>query len=148
VFEGARHLLQAVLADPLVNDIHTLASRHAAGDRRVPYIFVAPERQDTIDDIARDIYVEHYPGRNPLRSSVCPLGGMLCSDDSPANAELLSYVLFASEFAEALIDQAPADARAWLRASHDDGLWQHEPLLAATVPAAGANARGRSRRSW
>ena len=42
--------------------------------------------------------------------------------------ELLSYLLFAEEFIERLIDLGRRDARRWLRSTHEDGRWQLGPL--------------------
>jgi hypothetical protein len=50
------------------------------------------------------------------------------ADASPASGELFSYLFFAPEFTEALIAEGAADARAWLAATHTDGIWQHGPL--------------------
>ena len=45
-----------------------------------------------------------------------------------AHGELLSYLFFAPEFGAALIRRGRADAREWLAAPHEQGLWATGPL--------------------
>jgi len=66
LFEAAGQLLQALLVDPLVEDVRALAgvnqrlagqatgepARAVAGKRRVPYILVAPEKPDSVGRLA------------------------------------------------------------------------------------------------
>src|SRR5437763_6632250 len=83
--DGAVELIQAVLVDPLVNDVHTLATINAmlsdatrekvaanerrTGKRQVPYMLVAPEDPCEIGRAAMDVYREHYgKPRDLLRS--------------------------------------------------------------------------------
>jgi len=46
----------------------------------------------------------------------------------PLHGDLLSYLLFAPEFARALIELGRRDAERWLAQPHDDGPWQLGPL--------------------
>jgi NTE family protein len=55
---------------------------------------------------------------------VALLGRLLAGGRDPAHAELLSYLFFEGEFADALIELGRLDARRWLDEQHDDGLWQ------------------------
>src|SRR3954453_21415979 len=55
LFAGAAHVIDALLADPLAEDIQTLTTinqlvgeRRTANHRKVPYIFIAPPERDTI----------------------------------------------------------------------------------------------------
>jgi hypothetical protein len=52
------------------------------------------------------------------------------------NGELLSYVFFAGEFAQALIRLGRADAQRWLD-EHPSNLWQLDPLSAWSQPPNG-----------
>jgi NTE family protein len=142
--DGAAQLAQAVLVDPLVNDVRTLATINAVlrargagaerGGRRpgrtsrkpVPYIFVAPEQPSEIGAIAARVYREHYAGlldqaRSP---SIALLGRAFNAGQSPARGELFSYLFFAREFAEALMRRGREDARRWLDRRHDEGPWR------------------------
>lgn len=138
VFEGAGQLLQALLVDPLVQDLRTLvginerlaggpgAARVLAGRRPVPYIFVAPGDAETVGRLAMDVFNEHYAGLgHPFRSpDLRLLGRAIAGGRSPTHGELLSYLLFAPEFAQALLELGRDDARRWLEDEHDDGPWQ------------------------
>ena len=55
------------------------------------------------------------------------------------HGELLSYVFFAGEFADALIKLGRADARRWIE-DHPADLWQLEPLPAWNQPTNGDTA--------
>ena len=155
-YVGAAHLLHAALGDPLAQDIRTLANRNAlisaglaatdrrAGDRAaggqeqpdgveepvrpVPYIFIAPEDPSAIGEIARRVYRKHY-GRpwNRAARDLWLLGKILDGGADAMHGELLSYVFFASEFAEELIRLGQTDAQRWLD-EHPADLWQLDPL--------------------
>jgi len=137
VFAGAAHVVDALLADPLVEDIQTLMTvnelvgeRTLARHRRVPYIFIAPPGRETIGRIARDVFRRHYGGlwhahRSP---QIAFLGRLMDAGADPLHGELLSYLFFAPEFARALIERGRKDAQAWLEEPHDDGLWDTGPL--------------------
>ncbi len=154
-YVGAAHLLHAALGDPLAQDIRTLANTNAliaAGHNAtngrsrhnrheppgglhdpiqpVPYIFIAPEDPSAIGEIARRIYRKHYKrawktgGRD-----LWLLGKILDASTDPMHGELLSYLFFAGEFAEALIQLGQTDAQRWLD-QHPSDLWQLDPLPA------------------
>ncbi len=140
VFQGIGHLTQAVLADPLAHDVRTLATindimqHHDDGHHMVvPYMLVAPATRDRIGQIASEVFAAHYSSRRALRNSVAVLGHLVRAQEGPANGELLSYLFFAPEFAEALLAEGAKDAQAWLRAPHEDGIWQHGPLKAGPL---------------
>jgi len=142
--DGAAQLAQAVRVDPLVNDVRTLATintvLHArapatdhrgrgqkrASHRRIPYIFVAPEQPSEIGAIAARVYNEHYGGLldQARAPSVALLGRAFNAGHSPARGELFSYLFFAREFAEALMQCGREDAQRWLRRRHDEGPWR------------------------
>ncbi len=158
-YVGAAHLLHAALGDPLAQDIRTLANTNAligAGlpatngrsrDRRpaarqqqpgvlaepvqpVPYIFIAPEDPLAIGEIARRVYRKHYgrPWKTGARD-LWLLGKILDARADAMHGELLSYLFFAGEFAEELIQLGQADAQRWID-EHPAGLWQLDPLPA------------------
>jgi NTE family protein len=141
--DGATQLIQAVLVDPLVNDVQTLATiNEMLGDssdekigeherrtdrQRVPYMLIAPEDPLEIGRIAAEVYRRRF--RSPLalvRSpSVSGLGHLVNAASSATHGELLSYLLFAEEFTDRLIELGRRDAERWLRdESHDHGRWQ------------------------
>jgi len=59
--------------------------------------------------------------------SVGRLGRLLDVGESPLRGELLSYLLFDPEFANELIELGRRDARRWISARHDLGLWSVRP---------------------
>jgi NTE family protein len=129
---GAALVLDALLADPLVEDLQTLITINglAGRERQIPYIFVAPPERDTIGQIARDVFREHYHALLdvPRSPQLAFLGRLIDADADPLHGELLSYLFFAPEFAEALIERGREDARSWLEEPHDEGLWDLGPL--------------------
>jgi NTE family protein len=140
-FDGAAQALQALLADQLANDVATLATINqvvaasapegrdgevGAGRRVIPYIFVAPRERFAVGRLASAIYREHYAGLSGLRHglNLVLLGRLLDATRNGARGELFSYVFFAPEFTEALIEQGRRDADWWLEQEHDDGPWR------------------------
>ena len=157
-YVGAAHLLHAALGDPLAQDIRTLANTNALigaglpatnGRSRnhrpaarqqpggldepiqpVPYIFIAPEDPLAIGEIARRVYRKHY--RRPWNAGARDLwllGRILDAGAGAMHGELLSYLFYAGEFAEELIQLGQADAQRWID-EHPESLWQLDPLPA------------------
>ena len=145
--DGATQLIQAVLVDPLVNDVQTLATINAmlsddsdakrrkheqrTGRQSIPYMLIAPEDPLEVGRIATEVYRRHY--RSPfalVRSpNVSALGHLVNAAASATHGELLSYLLFAEEFTERLIELGRRDAARWLgEETHDHGRWQLGPL--------------------
>jgi NTE family protein len=143
--DGATELIQAVLVDPLVNDVHTLATingllddqspeliqahERRTGRRRIPYMLIAPEDPEEIGRAAAEVYAEHFGSPLDLvrAPDVAALGRLVSARGSANHGELLSYLFFAQAFAERLIELGRRDARRWLRQPHDDGHWQLGP---------------------
>ena len=167
-YVGAAHLLHAALGDPLSQDIRTLANRNAliaarlaAEDGRsggglaahhaqpggldepvhpVPYIFIAPEDPSAIGEIARRVYRKHYSRPwNGRARDLWLLGKVLDGGADAMHGELLSYVFFAGEFAEELIQLGQADAQRWID-EHPTDLWQLDPLPDWTQPRTATQA--------
>lgn len=138
--EGAAQIIQGLLVDPLVNDVYTLARNNElildgqlSSEARdvVPYMLIAPEHPDEIGQIAADLYNDHYSSLfDVLRSDVARIGRLVDAGASAVHGELFSYLCFADEFTKRLIELGRRDARAWLSAKHDDGLWQKRALRA------------------
>jgi NTE family protein len=144
--DGATQLIQAVLVDPLVNDVHTLATVNELLDdssdakvkghegrtkrRRVPYMMIAPEDPHEIGRVASQVYRDCYGSRRALVCSpnVSGLGRLLNASKNASHGELLSYLLFAKAFITRLIELGQRDAKRWLDVTHDDGRWQVGPL--------------------
>jgi NTE family protein len=146
--DGALHVLQGALVDPLIEDIRTLgnvnmffASDEAAGARRyrqmrgkrpyrsVPYVFVAPGQPGAIGELAIEVFRARYGGIRRLRSPDFPLLNRLLGGDSPTHGELLSYLFFDPDFIEALIALGRDDATRWLQAPPGPREpWQLGPL--------------------
>jgi len=154
--DGALQLLEGTLVDPLIEDMRTLGNINEfyAGNemtgarmyrmvrgkgpyRRIPYIFVGPDRRGMIGEVAAAVFAKHYGGYRRLRSPDLLLINELIGGVSHNHAELLSLLFFDPAFANALIELGQHDAREWLAAPHDDdGPWQRGPLEAFTGPRA------------
>jgi NTE family protein len=145
--EGATQLIQAVLVDPLVNDVHTLASingmlqddseakarahERRTKARRVPFMLIAPRDPAEIGRVAGETYRRHYGSKPALLRSpnVAALGRLLNAGAGDLHGELLSYLFFADAFIERLIELGRRDAEHWLDdTTHDAGRWQVGPL--------------------
>jgi NTE family protein len=140
--DGATQLIQAVLVDPLINDVHTLATVNElladdtdakvrahetrTGRRRVPYMLIAPEDPLEIGRIAHEVYRDRY--RSPLgllrSTNLSALGHLINAAKDASHGELLSYLLFDEEFILRLIELGRRDAERWLGEQHDRGRWQ------------------------
>jgi NTE family protein len=131
VFEGAAQLLQALLVDPLEQDVRSLAEQNLPGHegKKVPYVFVTPRERYGIGEVASRIWRERYSGiRGFARDrDLNILGRFTAAGNGPIHGELFSALFFAPEFAHALVEMGKADARAWLAQSHDDGPWRLGP---------------------
>jgi NTE family protein len=156
VFAGAAQMLQAGLADQLANDVATLvtvnrlvsrASPQRGEHRRVPYIFVAPQGADSIGRLAADVYRQHFAGLRGLRRSrdLFLLGRILDVSRNPQRGEVLSYLLFAREFFDAMMERGRLDARRWLATQPAGDPWRCEDLPDGGPPVA-ADGRARAAR--
>jgi NTE family protein len=126
------------------------AVRGKAPYRRVPYVFVSPERRGAIGALAIDVFRDRYRGLKALRSPDLRLLSQLLGGESPMHGELLSYLFFDREFMRELIRMGERDARRYLdRAKERGEVWTVGPpeeLMQPSVhgtadagpPAAGA----------
>ena len=157
--DGALHVLQGALVDPLIEDIRMLgnvnmffADDQAAGAQRyreargkrpyrsVPYVFVSPSRPGAIGELASEVFRARYRGLRP-RSPDFPLLNRLLGGDSPTHGELLSYLFFDPDFIEALIALGRDDATRWLQAPPGpQEPWQVGPLDAFIRPGDASTA--------
>ena len=100
----------------------------------MPYVFVAPRDPQTVGRIAMEVFNEHYAGlAHAFRSpDLRVLGRAIAGGRDATHGELLSYLFFAPEFGQALLELGREDAERWLAEDHDDGPWQ----LGQTAPGA------------
>jgi NTE family protein len=131
VFEGAAQILQALLIDPLEQDVRSLAEENMPGHegRKIPYIFVTPRDRHGVGEVASRIWRERYSGiRGFVRDrDLNVFGRFTAAGNGPIHGELMSFLFFAPEFEKALIEIGKADAHAWLAQTHDDGPWRLGP---------------------
>jgi NTE family protein len=141
LFDGAGLYTQALFADPLAQDVVTLARnnvellRLGAGDPArdgpglIPYIFIAPRDGLEIGRVAADTFAKHLSGPAAWMRApdLMTLGSLVGAGRSAARGVLFSLLFFATEFHSALIDLGQSDARRWLETSHDDGPWRLGP---------------------
>ena len=141
----AANVIDGLLVDQVVDDLHRLAAinsfvvdAHAPGPRgaadayraargrkpyrRISYALVAPERRGELAAIADDVYDRRYGGlRGWLRPDYPFMSRLLGGGRSPSRGELLSFLLFDEDHAEALVDLGRRDARRWL--DRHPGVW-------------------------
>jgi NTE family protein len=125
--EAASQLVQALLVDPLVQDVQTLASRNETRrGKTVPYILISPEPY-AIGRLADKAY-ERFK-RRPL-SDIAVLGRLTGQSSGPAHGEILSYLFFSHEFTKELVALGRRDAKRWLteHAGEVEPYWRREPL--------------------
>ena len=138
---AAGQILIGILDNQLIADVHTLATINAligrrarsasTGKRRVPYIVIAPGEPDPMAARALTVVRGRYSSAVQTARSrdVALLARLTAARDDVAHAALLSFLLFAPEFAQALIELGRQDATRWLEQAHDlDDLWQVGPL--------------------
>lgn len=138
-------LLDAAMVDRMVEDVRTLRKVNelvAAGARRgggqrpytiVPHLFLGPEHRSGVGGLAAALYRERFTGvrgaARAVRSPDLPLLARLLAGDGPRRGDVLSYLLFDTEFAERAIDLGRKDASARLAGSVADQLpWTRTSL--------------------
>jgi NTE family protein len=153
IFDGCGQWMQALFADPLAQDVGTLASANREVNLRdddkdgipdnahemIPYIFVAPRDRLTVGNLAAEIFRKHFHGPQAFMRArdLVTLGSIMGAGRNGVRGELFSLLFFATEFHNALIDQGRTDAEWWLAHEHDDGPWRYgDPPLPDPRPAA------------
>jgi hypothetical protein len=92
---------------------------------------IAPAERDAIATRALRAVREHYTGviRSLRSPSIALLSRAVAGGLDEQHAALLSFLLFAPEFTNALIELGQQDAQRWLDDAHDfDELWQVAPI--------------------
>jgi len=119
--------LDIVLVDRMVEDLRTLDKINAlvrteepvvtASGRlrkKVPYVFVGPERRETLGHLAIDILHRHrrHSGDllHRLRQLELDVMGHLLQGDGPRRGDLMSFLYFDQEFITASIELGQRDA--------------------------------------
>jgi NTE family protein len=127
---GVGQIVYGLLADRVAQDVHTLARGNETGRRQVPYIFVAPEHPEQVEELARRVFLEQRRGLwQRLRPSDLELVGRITGvTAAEENATLLSLLLFQEAFIREMMNLGANDARRWLAQRHDDGIWQVKRL--------------------
>ncbi len=138
VFAGISLLLRGLIGDQLAQGVMTLARINEAvlaGEggtaQLVPYIAIGPEQPDTIERIAFDVFGERYRSLpSGLRRSIDVelVGRIVGAGAAKSNATLLSLLLFDPDFIDAMIELGAADARRWVAAPQDEGIWRLRSL--------------------
>ena len=131
VFEASAQVMQALITDRLTDDMRELAAENVPdGDdhKLIPYVFVAPQKRDEIGEIASRVWRERFSGARGLvrDRDLALLGRFVAGGDDAAHGELLSFLLFAPEFADELVALGQKHARDWLRDNPD--MWRTGPL--------------------
>ncbi|MDX6719225.1 MAG: hypothetical protein QOJ63_1479 [Solirubrobacteraceae bacterium] len=149
IFDGGAQMIQALMADQVAQDVMTLSSGNrdmADVDRDglpddahepVPYIFVSPRDRLTVGRLAADVFKDHLSDLRALirARDLATIGRFIGAGDSAVRGELFSFLFFATEFHNALIDLGRQDAERWLSLTHDDGPWRlGEPPLPPPPP--------------
>jgi NTE family protein len=139
VFDGAAQYIQALLADPVAQDVATLSAinrdviergQDGASDDDlhdpVPYIFIAPRDRLTVGQLAAETFREHLCGVKAMvrAPDMATLGHIVGAGNDAVRGELFSFLFFATEFHNALIDLGRHDAEHWLSMTHDEGPWR------------------------
>ncbi len=146
--DGAATLLGAVMDDPLRHDLRRLAEVNAlAGDaelapvldrhraargrppyRTVPYVAVAPEDGEELARAAMQVFrANHGTLRRTLGDPDLQIMHRLLGSDSPLQGELLSYLMFDTDFFDVASELGRRDAQRWVEAHPD--LWRTDGLL-------------------
>jgi NTE family protein len=135
-------LLDAALADPLVEDVRTLmkvntcdgAGRSATGRvfREIPFLFLGPRERGSLAQQAQTAYAERFGTiRGALRHLTnpdLPVIAAFLAGDGDRRGDILSYVQFDRGFIDRAIDLGKADAERALRSPGGAVPWRTTSL--------------------
>jgi NTE family protein len=107
VIDGVASVLGSLLADGMVEDLHTLdkLNAHANGTtvRLIPRLFVGPDTRHELGELAARLYAERHHGRRAIRELDFRLAHALLGRAEKGDGDLLSYILFDEAFLEQAI---------------------------------------------
>ena len=142
VFDGAAAVAQSLLADQLAHDVDTLSTINddVKESRTADHTPARAVHLRRADRPARDRAAGDRRLQPPLRGrrglhhnrELALLGRLLDAGRNPVRGDLLSYLFFAPEFIQPLIELGRRDARAWL-----DRQGRADPGARAPWPATG-----------
>jgi NTE family protein len=145
IADVAAYVIDGLLVDQIGNDLRRLAAinsffaedaatvgtsraarayRLARGHRPyrpISYALVSPRRRGEIGRLADAVFERRFGGLRGLRDPDYALMSRALGGRSRSRGELLSFLMFDREFAEALIEMAQRDAERWLR--RHPGFW-------------------------
>ncbi|MET0600473.1 MAG: patatin-like phospholipase family protein [Baekduia sp.] len=101
-------VLGSVLADRMVEDLHTLDKLNRVADgervRRIPRLFVGPSARDEIGELATKVYEDRHRGRRAATELDFRALHSLIGAREKGSGDLLSYVYFDPAFADDAIE--------------------------------------------
>ena len=106
VIDSVASVLGSLLADRMVEDLHTLdtLNAHAGGSvRLIPRLFVGPRTRHEIGELAARLYADRHHGRHAIRELDFRLAHALLGRAEKGDGDLLSYILFDEAFLEQAI---------------------------------------------
>ncbi|MFZ0041994.1 MAG: patatin-like phospholipase family protein [Solirubrobacteraceae bacterium] len=138
VADVAANVLDGLLVDQVANDLHRMAAinsffvddasrgtvgasrayrlaRGRAPYRPISYALVSPQRRGEIGRLAEKVFANRYGGLRGLRDLDFVLMAGALGSRTRARGELLSFLLFDSEFVAGLLALGARDAKRWLR---------------------------------
>jgi len=124
VFTAGATVLDAALIDRMVEDVRSLdrvnrlvaSGARSSEYRYVPYVLVGPPRRDSIASIAKEVLDRRYGGLRGMFAGDYTLLNRLVGGTVRTHGELLSFILFDSEFIERCIGLGQSDAAVALAA--------------------------------
>jgi NTE family protein len=161
IADVAANVIDGLLVDPVGTDLRRLAAinsffaedasvgtsraarayRLARGHRPyrpISYALVSPRRRGEIGRLADSVFERRFGGVRGLLDPDYVFLSRVLGGRTRSRGELLSFLMFDSEFADALIEMAKRDAERWLR--RHPGFWCRD---AAHDLSVGAMDRGR-----
>jgi NTE family protein len=143
-------VLTSVLVDRMAQDVRALdrVNRLLASGardpqyRRVPYLFVAPDRPDTIGRIADEVLCARYRGFPSPSTYDYTVLTRLLGGAGASHGELMSFLLFDPDFIEALVDAGQRDAAAAVHGGGPDDLFRLTRRAVPEAPRPAPRPRG------